>query len=392
MSTSSSSPANVAAGFRTRFGAEPTRQVRAPGRVNLIGEHTDYNGGFVLPMAIDREVTIALRPRGDRRVLIASLDLNEVAEIDLDGLALAHRDPNGGWREYLKGVAWALTEAGYRLGGFEACMGGNVPRGAGLSSSAAVELAAAKAFSLASGFEWEPAIVARACQRAENDWLGVSTGIMDQLASAYGREAHALLIDCRSLEVRPVHMPTATTVLILDTSTRRGLVGSAYNERREQCQAAAEHLGVAELRDVDLETLERLAPRLDPLILKRARHVVSENDRTLAAAAAMERDDPEDMGRLMNASHESLRFDFEVSSPALDAIVAVARSQPGCYGARLTGAGFGGCAVALVRADSAEAIASEVARRYQSETGHVATVYACRAAAGAGELVLPDAG
>lgn len=375
-----SEPADVVAAFRQRFGAAPSGAVRAPGRVNVIGEHTDYNEGFVLPVAIDREVRMAVRPRSDRRVVVRALDLSETTEFELDAL-----ERGQGWAEYLKGVAWALEGEGFAVAGFDATMSGNVPRGSGLSSSAALELATARAFFEVSGFEWDPVRMARVCQRAENEWLGVKSGIMDQLASAAGQAGHALLIDCRSLETTAVPLPPGVALLILDTSTRRGLVSSAYNERREQCEAAARQLGVASLREVSVERL-RDDSLLEPLLLKRARHVVSENARTCDAAAAMRAGDSELLGRLMNESHQSLRNDFEVSSRALDTIAACARAQPGCFGARLTGAGFAGCAVALVDAEKASAIARVVADCYREQSGRRAQVYLCRAAEGASDI------
>ncbi len=364
--------------FATFYEGEPDFVVRAPGRVNLIGEHTDYNDGFVLPMAIERAVWIALRPRPDKRVRVYALDLAEWAEFSLNAL-----QPDKGWAEYLKGVAWAWQEAGYSLCGWEGVLTGDVPRGAGLSSSAAVEMATARAFQAVSGFAWEPATMARLGQRAENAWVGVRCGIMDQMIAAAGRRGHALLIDCRTLETQSVPLPEGVVVVILDTATRRGLVDSAYNERRRQCEAAARHFGVPALRDVSAAELSARDRELDEVIRRRARHVISENDRTLAAAAAMRRGDAATLGRLMDASHVSLRDDFEVSSPALDTMVTLARRHPGCLGARMTGAGFGGCAVALVVAAQAEAFAAEVATAYRAATGLEPTITITTAADGA---------
>ncbi len=377
---SSGGPRDVEAAFERRFGAKPEAVVRAPGRVNLIGEHTDYNDGFVLPMAIDREVRIALRPRDDARVALLALDLDRETSFELDGLERAK-----GWQEYVKGVAWALRQDGLELRGWEGVVAGDVPRGAGLSSSAALELAAARAFQASSGFAWRPERMARLGQRAENGWVGVSSGIMDQLISALGREGHALLLDCRSLEGEAVPLPEGHAVVVLDTGTRRGLVDSAYNERRAQCEAAAAHCGVPALRDLDEADLEAGAAGLDDVTLRRARHVVAENRRTLEAADAMRRGDAALLGRLMDASHESLRHDFEVSSPALDAMVACARRQPGCLGARMTGAGFGGCAVALVEEAHLTAFVDGVLACYD-EGDLRPEAYVCRPAAGASRL------
>lgn len=374
--------AKIETDFLARFGTAPTIIVRAPGRVNLIGEHTDYNDGFVLPMAIDRAITIALRPRPDRRVALHALDYAQSAAFDLDRL---EKDGTG-WAEYVRGVAWALQTDGFDLRGWEGVLAGDIPRGAGLSSSAALELAAARAFAAVSGLPWDAARMARLAQKAENEWVGVRCGIMDQMASAVARAGHALFLDCRSLAYEHIPLPAGTSVVVLDTATRRGLVDSAYNERRRQCESAARTLGVSALRDVDETTLARRAADLDEVTLRRARHVVSENARVLQAIAAMRRGDALALGRLLDLSHASLRDDFEVSSPALDQIVALARREPGCLGARMTGAGFGGCAVALVEASRARRILQRVIRGYRRQTGLDAQAYLCAASEGASQL------
>ena len=357
--------------FQQRFSEAAHFVVRAPGRVNLIGEHTDYNDGFVLPMAIDRAMWMALRPRADRQVSVYSLDMEETAVFSLDNLTHS----NSGWGEYLKGVAWALQAAGYTLRGWEGVMAGDVPIGSGLSSSAALEMATTQAFAAVSGWAWEAATMAKLGQKTENEWMGVNSGIMDQMISAAGKAGYALLIDCRSLTTELVPLPLETAVVILDTMTRRGLVDSAYNERRSQCEAAARFFGVTALRDVTLADFEAQVERLDPIAYQRGKHVISENERTLAAAAAMRAGDAVTLGRLMNASHESLRDDFEVSSLELDSMVKIARSQPGCYGARMTGAGFGGCAVALVAAERAAGFATAVSAHYETITGWPPSIY-----------------
>ncbi len=369
----------VIGAFQARFGGEPTFVVRAPGRVNLIGEHTDYNDGFVLPIAIDRAVWIALRPTGARRVRVRSLDYESEAELPLDALEHAGE----GWADYVTGVAWGLAGSGRPLTGWDGIIGGDVPRAAGLSSSAAVELAALRAFAAAADLPWEPRTMALLGQRVENEWIGVSCGIMDQLVVAAGQAGHALLIDCRTLEIDAAPLPAGAAVVVLDTGTRRGLVDSAYNERRHQCEEAAAFFGVRALRDVDAATFAARADELDPMVRRRARHVVSENARTLHAAAAMRAGDLPRLGQLMDASHESLRDDFEVTNDALDAIVASARRQPGCYGARMTGAGFGGCAVALVAAPRAPAFVDAVTPAYEAETGLKPHAYVCQATDGA---------
>jgi galactokinase len=369
----------VTQGFGLRFDAVPVFIVRAPGRVNLIGEHTDYNDGFVLPMAIDRAIWIAGRPRGDCRVLAHSLDLDQTVEFVLGDI----EREQVGWGEYLKGVAWALQEAGYALQGWEGVVSGDVPIGSGLSSSAALQMAAARAFAQVSDLAWDPTTMARIGLRAENEWVGMNCGIMDQMISAAGKADHALMIDCRSLEMQPVPLPPGTAVVILDTATRRELVDSAYNERRAQCEAAARSLGVPALRDVGLPQFEAQAHRLDDLIRRRARHVITENDRTLRAAEVMRRGEAVELGQLMNGSHASLRDDYEVSSGELDHIVACARLEESCYGARMTGAGFGGCAVALVRAGAAQSLGAVVSDCYRAATGITPNVYVCTATDGA---------
>ncbi|MFW5947888.1 MAG: galactokinase, partial [Gemmatimonadota bacterium] len=279
--------------------------------------------------------------------------------------------------------AWALTGAGHGLKGWEGALGSDVPIGAGLSSSAALELATARTFAAISGLEWDPPAMARLAQRAENEWVGVNCGIMDQMISAAGREDHAVLIDCRSLETTPVPLPDETVVVILDTATRRGLVGSEYNERRQRCEAAAAHFGVPALRDVTPRMLADRAHELDPVTARRARHVVTENARTTAAADAMRVGDSRTLGRLMDESHESLRTDFEVSSDELDLMVEIARDRAGCLGARMTGAGFGGCAVALVNAADSDAFVAAVGPAYQARTGLEPRIYVTGASAGA---------
>lgn len=371
--------------FATEFGESPAYIVRAPGRVNLIGEHTDYNDGFVMPLAIDRATWIALRPRADSKVNTISLDMGERREFALDDLP---RPEAVDWIDYLIGVAWSLGERGYDLRGWEGVVSGDVPIGSGLSSSAALELAAARAFHCVSGFAWDAAAMALACQAAENQWLGVNCGIMDQMISAAGVAERALLIDCRSLETTTAPLPPGTAVVILDTGTRRGLVDSEYNERRARCEAAARHFGIAALRDIDLAEFERRAHELDEVSRRRARHVISENERTLRARDAMNAGDAAALGRLMNKSHISLRDDFEVSSAALDAIVNCANAEAACYGARMTGAGFGGCAVALVRAEAANSFVERVAAKYRTDTGHEPAIYVTRASRGA-ETVFP---
>ena len=349
-----------------------------PGRVNLLGEHTDYNDGFVMPLAIDRAVWIALEPRDNRRVAVYSADYDQWDEFALDGL----RHEKAGWIEYLKGTAWSLQEAGFRLTGWQGVLAGDVPLGAGLSSSAALEMATARAFA-AAGARLGPRADGQARTRTENQWVGVNCGIMDQLISAAGRDGHALLIDCRSLELEPVPLPPDAAVVVLDTSTRRGLVDSAYNQRRSQCEAAARFFGVPAVRDVTIERFQRSADGLDAVVRRRALHVITENDRTLRAAAAMRRGDAAELGGLLNEGHRSLRDDYEVSSDALNVMVECASAHEACFGARMTGAGFGGCAMALVRRAGVDDFVRRTAAEYQHRAGRTPAIYVCRANKGA---------
>jgi galactokinase len=364
--------------FIKQFGYEPTYTVRAPGRVNLIGEHTDYNDGFVLPMAIDRAVYIALRPRQDKQVRIYSLDFDAWGEFDLRKL-----QKEKGWLEYLKGMAWALQEEGHTLQGWEGVLTGDVPRGSGLSSSAALEMATARAFHQVSNFPWESAKIALLGQKTENQWVGANTGIMDQMISASGQKGYALLIDCRSLETEAVPLPTGTVAVIMDTMTRHSHTESGYNERRAECEEAAKFFGVKALRDVTLEQFNANAEGLSEVVRRRAKHVITENDRTLRAAQAMKQGDAVLLGQLMNESGDSLRHDFEVTNDALDMMVDSARAETGCYGARMTGGGFGGCAVALVDAKHAETFAKNVTKSYQTKSGKEPQIYVCEPSAGA---------
>ncbi len=368
----------VIADFTQRFGASPDIVVRAPGRVNLIGEHTDYNEGFVMPLAIDRHTWIALRPRTDGTVFLHSMDHDESCTFDLEQL-----NKDKGWQEYPKSVAWALQDAGYPLTGWEGTTICDVPLGAGLSSSASYELAVAKAFAEVSGFPWDAPKMALISQLAENQWVGVNCGIMDQMISAVGQADHAVLIDCRSLDATPLPLPSGTSVVILDTATRRGLVDSAYNERRQQCEEAAAFFGVKMLRDVAMDQFAARAGELSDVTRRRARHVISENARTVAAAAAMKQGDAVALGRLMNESHDSLRDDFEVTNEELNVIVERSRNVEGCLGARMTGAGFGGCAVALVQTDHADAFVTAVTAAYHEGTGLRPSAYVCQASDGA---------
>lgn len=375
--------ADAVALFVERFGGTPERVVRAPGRVNLIGEHTDYNDGFVLPMAIERATWVAVRTRPDRTVSIASTAHPDIS-FDLDHLTRGGDD----WAEYIEGVAWAIGADG--LGGWDGAFVSDIPIGAGLSSSAALEIAAALVFTAVADGSWDPVQAAVDARRCENEWMGLGSGIMDQLIVATAEEGHATLIDCRTLDLSPTPIPDDVAVVILDTGTRRELVGSEYDDRRNACERAALAAGVPALRDLAVPDLSDLAPIVDETTFRRARHVVTENARTIEAAAALSNGDAVRFGELMTASHRSLRDDFAVSSPALDIMVDIALATPGCFGARMTGAGFGGCAVALVAVDATSSFAEHVADRYAEATDHEPRVYITRAAPGARIVEMGD--
>jgi galactokinase len=377
----------LAGAFEARFGRPPAAVAAAPGRVNLIGEHLDYNEGHVLPVAIDRSVMVAFAPRQDGRARLYSLDFEQESAFDLEDI---QRDPEAPWSDYVRGVAWALREAGHRVLGLDAAVQGDVPIGAGLSSSAALEVAALGAFEAVSGLRLDRRDLALLGQRAENRFVGVACGIMDQMAAALSRAGHALLIDCRSLEYENVPLPLeGLRLVVADSGVRRALLDSQYNLRRQECQRAAELLAAAvadrpvtALRDVSPEDLARNGDALPPNLLKRARHVVEEERRVLISVEALRAGDVEAFGEMLNASHRSLRDDFEVSSPELDLLVELAWTQPGVLGSRLTGAGFGGCTVSLVRAEAVEAFREGVVARYGAQTGREGRMHICRAAGG----------
>lgn len=371
--------------FAQHFGHAPSLHVRAPGRVNLIGEHTDYNDGFVLPCAIDFETRIAIGPRSDRQVRVCACDYGDALDqFDLDAPITPR--PDAQWTNYVRGVVQVLRVRGLHLGGMDMAIAGNVPQGAGLSSSASLEVAVCQAFKALHNLEQlTQADIALIAQKAENSFVGVNCGIMDQLISASGEADHALLIDCRSLATQAVPVPAGLAVMIVHSHVQRGLVGSEYNTRRQQCEAAAAHYGVPALRDVDVARLERDAAGLDPVMLCRARHIVSENQRTLDAAQALADGDLLRLGQLMAASHDSMRDDFEITVPSIDHLVAILQASIGPQGgARMTGGGFGGCCVALLPEAAVPTARAAVAAQYRAPNGDVATMYVCHASAGVG--------
>jgi galactokinase len=373
--------------FETSFGGAPSQVVQAPGRVNLIGEHTDYNDGFVLPCAIDFQTQVAWRPRSDGQVRLVAADLGGARDAFSVDEPLTP-NPQSPWADYVRGVVQQLQLAGRTLQGCELAIAGNVPRGAGLSSSAALEVAVAQALLQRHGWaDLSPTQLAQLAQRAENDFVGCHCGIMDQLISACGDAGHALLIDCRSLHTQAVAMPANTAVMIVHSHVRRGLVDSPYNLRRQQCEAAALHLGVPALRDASLALLAQKGAGLGDEVHRRARHVITENERTLQAAQALQAGDLVAMGQLMAASHASMRDDFEITVPAIDQLVQILKTSVGAQGgARMTGGGFGGCAVALLPQAEVARVQAQVLRQYRSPQGQAATVWVCQPSSGAGPL------
>ena len=378
--------------FEQTFDNTPAFMVQAPGRVNLIGEHTDYNDGFVLPCAINFHALVAVSPRSDRLVRVVSVDYEQALDtFNLDEVILPK--PDTPWANYVRGVVCIMQKEGHALRGADIAVTGNVPQGAGLSSSASVEVAVGQAFmTLCNLSEVSPTDLARIAQRAENEFVGCNCGIMDQLISARGVADHALLIDCRSLNTQPVPMPHDVSVMIVHSRIQRGLVDSEYNTRRQQCEAAARHYGVKALRDLNLAQLLTKSEGLDPLSLRRARHVVTENQRTLDAADALAKHDLVRMGQLMAESHASMRDDFEITVPAIDALVELLQAAIGPQGgARMTGGGFGGCVVALLPHSKVERVRQVVETHYRSPLGERPHVHICQASQGAGELALASA-
>jgi galactokinase len=377
--------------FQRRFGIRPRMISRAPGRVNLIGEHTDYNDGFVLPAAIDRATIVAARPRDDRQVCVVAADLGDEDTFDLDSFDRSVEHP---WSNYIRGVIRALMVAGHPLGGANLLIASNVPRGAGLSSSAALEVAVGYTFQVLNKLNILGEELALLAQGAENTFVGVQCGIMDQFISALGQADHALMLDCRDLNYRPVPIPPAARLVVCDSHIERSLAGSAYNQRRLECEQAVQtfrnwYPKIIALRDISPAQFAAHEAELPDPVRARARHVITENDRVLRGAAALEAGDVALFGRLMNESHASLRDDYEVSIPEMDLLVDAAQQVPGCYGSRLTGAGFGGCTISLVAADAVDRFRSAVAEAYTTATGRTATIYVCRASDGVGRA-MPD--
>ncbi|MCA1583424.1 MAG: galactokinase [Acidobacteria bacterium] len=372
---------DMARRFAARFGG-PARVYRAPGRVNLIGEHTDYNDGFVMPMAIDASTWVAIALRDDRRLVVHSETVGETFEAVLDGTTLS---PRRHWSDYVVGVAVELIDDGAELPGANMLVWSEVPRGAGLSSSAALEVSVGFALLDSVGRPIDRVALARLCQRAENVFVGARVGIMDQFIACHGVADAAVWLDCRSLDFRTLHLPTDVRVIICNTMVKHAIAAGEYNTRRAECEAAAAAIarstpGVHALRDVTPDDLDRVGPLLSPVLFRRARHVVTENRRVLQAAEALDRLDVVGFGALMSNSHASLRDDFAVSCRELDVMVEIASALPGVYGARMTGGGFGGCTVNLVATTAIDTFLSTIAERYAKATGIQPDLYISTAA------------
>lgn len=379
----------LANGFKEHLGGEPEIMMRAPGRVNLIGEHTDYNDGFVLPVAIDRDIMVAARGRDNGLAKLYSLDYDATIEFSLDDIQY---DSENKWSNYTKGVASLLKEDGYEIRGLEAAITGNVPLGAGLSSSAALEVAMAMVFQKLNELEIDPVKMALLCQKAENQFVGVNCGIMDQFISRMGQKNHALLLDCRELEYDLVSLELdGVKIVVCNTGVERGLVDSEYNKRRSECERGVALLedflpGIQALRDVDIADFHKYKNHLPEITDMRCGYVIEENTRVLESVQALTEGDLIRFGILMNESHIGLRDEYEVSCPELDKMVTIAWSTEGVLGSRMTGAGFGGCTVSLVLEDAVEELVARVNKEYPEQTGLQPEIYVCTAEDGAGSI------
>ncbi|RXJ70878.1 galactokinase [Veronia nyctiphanis] len=369
--------------FEGVFGYAHEYLFQAPGRVNLIGEHTDYNGGFVLPCAISFATVVAVAKRNDDLVRVVAADYeNDSDQFSLQEEITFNKDKM--WVNYIRGVVVILMKYAYALGGVYLVVGGNIPKGAGLSSSASLQVAITRAFSEIYGLSLSQKQIALISQKAENEFVGCSCGIMDQMASANAREGHGLLIDCLTLDIQPVALPDNITVLIINSNKRRGLVDSEYNLRRQQCETAARHCGVNTLCELSSEVLIRNQQSFDPLIFKRAKHVVTENERTLEAVKALSKEDMSALSELMEASHLSMRDDFEITVSEIDLLVALTKGVIGTRGGvRMTGGGFCGCVVALLPHDLIDNVINAVQKHYKKITRLTPEFYVCDTSKGA---------
>lgn len=372
--------------FTEKFGYSQQHLIQAPGRVNLIGEHTDYNDGFVLPCAINYQAMVAASAREDNIVRVISVDYNnQIDQFDL--LQEIEFLEDKMWANYIRGVVKCLLDCGYQFTGADIVVSGNVPQGTGLSSSAALEVVIGQTFKVLYGLNITQQQIALNGQKAENEFVGCNCGIMDQLISACGQENHALLIDCRSLQTTSIPMPEEMVIMIINSNKKRGLVDSEYNTRRQQCEAASKAFSVKALRDLSLEQLQQGIDEIDPVVFQRARHVITENDRTLEAAKALKENDLKRIGQLMAESHASMRDDFEITVPEIDSLVEIVKKQLGEQGGvRMTGGGFGGCIVAIMSPQKVNAVKQAVENEYKKLTGLQEAIYVCQAKQGAGEV------
>lgn len=378
----------TAQAFEDQFGYKPDTIVQAPGRVNLIGEHTDYNDGFVLPCAINYETVISCHKRSDNLVRVIAVDYNNEQDQFLLNPSI-EKHPNYQWANYVRGVIQYIVKYSEDIRGVDLAISGNVPQGAGLSSSASLEVAIGKMFQVLYDLPFDGKKIALIGQEAENKYVGCNCGIMDQLISALGQAQHALLIDCRSLEALPISIPKDLAVVIINSNIKRGLVDSEYNTRRKQCEAAAKALGVNALRDASLVDLLQIKSSLDPLVFKRAHHVITENERTLKAAYALANEDYPLLSKLMAESHNSMRDDFEITVPAIDYLVKIIQDVIGNEGGvRMTGGGFGGCVVALVPKNKVDEVKDVVNQNYHKKFNIKEDFYICQPSEGAHKLCL----
>ena len=369
--------------YRTFFTHTPQYLIHAPGRVNIIGEHTDYNGGFVFPVAINFGTTIAASARDDQVINVVAIDMNE--DIDQFSLTEPIQQCDSDWKNYVRGSIKLLQEEGFELRGANLVISGNVPKGAGLSSSASLEVAVLQTFKTLFKLETLDQItLAKIAQRAENQFVGCACGIMDQLISSCGEKGTALLIDCHSLHIESVKIPEEFEVIIFDSNVKRKLIGSEYNDRRNDCEKAAQFFCVNLLRELDTPTFNQRSDELPERIRKRARHVITENERTLSFKEALLQSDYEAIHSLMAASHNSMRLDFEITTPEIDTLVQLINDElNGAGGVRMTGGGFGGCVVALVPRNKIDKIQTSIQKQYKNITGLTADCYVCDASRGA---------
>lgn len=375
----------VSEAFISSYKAKPTFLSRAPGRANLIGEHTDYNSGFVLPLAIDREIVIAASERKDKKVVLFSIDFNKKIEFELADIK---KDSEHLWSNYFRGVAYYFSQREHPLKGMNVAIKGNIPIGAGLSSSAAFEVATAFLLKNVNLIDITAIELITLCQQAENEFVGVKCGIMDQFTSCLAQQGKALLLDCNDLSYKYIDIPEDITIALCDTGVKRELANSEYNRRRAECEEAVaklkQHLPyINSLRDVTLKDLEKYSTKLDPVLLKRSRHVISENNRVQDAVQHLNKKDLTALGHLMNASHKSLKEDYQVSCLELDTLVEIAQDCAYVYGSRMMGAGFGGCTISIVKAKGAEIFKEEIDKNYTKIIGHSAKVYLLSSADGA---------